>query len=408
MARALTSYLEDYTKSLDNHSVVFEVDLAMLENNPIPAYEEIRRRLSSKEKLTDFLIRNHQGVDEAWDLMGLIPIKAMLYKDGKQVVHMDQKLTMHLHTSMYRVDASIQESFDKANFEQRVDILNAYYKGEQLEAKGLTKSNGHLYVEDKAILSSSRTLSDVIGTPESMQLVAGSSELSGVFVDYSGKVVDMGKNKGATPGAIYAGIRTANGRNFPLRLQVSKLSSDEANVIYQLMGAMLKDEKLYNELLSEDIINNFNTSDNPIVNGLQSYLDLKSMTYGELLDHLVYNGKAKTETKGASALFIQSVTKDANGQLVNRSVVFGDNKASLETFDDPQVKAKFIEHLTKNRRRQVDRKLSIKLSLWSTISLYKPSNATCLAKDVVCAWAIWATISISNNIVTNSLTCFIL
>lgn len=365
MALALTSYLEDYVNSLDDHSVVFEIDLTLLENNQqIPAYKEILRRLYAKEPLSTkenphFIIKNHQGVDQAWDLLGFVPIKAKLYKDGKQVVHRDQKLHLHLHTSMYRnqVHESVREAFDQINREQRADIEAAYHKNQQLEAKKLVKSGGHLYMQEKDSINPLQTLSEVIGSPESMELVAGSSELSGVFVDYSGKVVETGKNKGSVPGAIYSIIRTANGSKFPLRLNVSRLTIDEANIIHQLMFAMAKDEKLYDTYLSDDIINDLNNSSNPILNQLQNYLSLHEMKYGELLDHFVYNGKAKTETKGESALFIQNVSRDSIGNLLSRSIVFGSNKATVKNFGLPEVKAKFIQHLTDNRRRQVDRKL---------------------------------------------------
>lgn len=361
MAKALTSYLEDYTKSLKDHTIVFEIDIAMLEaNQQIPAFKELLRRLKAKEDLTPFEVKNHQGDIEAWDLLGIMPIKAKLYQDGKQVVHADQKLHLHLHTSAYRnrIDPKAQEAFDKTNDEQRQAILAAYNNGQELQATGLVKSKGHLYIADKAIISPSQTLSDVIGSLESVELVIGSSELSGVFVDYSAKVVDFGKTKGATPGAVYASIKTANGSNFPLRLQVSKLSRDEANVIHQLMAAMVKDENLYNLPLSEEFINGLNTSANPIINGIEKYVgkeELKGLTYGQFLDHLVYNGKAKTELKGASALYIQAVSKDANGNLTKRAVVFGDTVVDMDLFEDPEFKEQFIQHLIQNRRRQIDR-----------------------------------------------------
>jgi len=361
MAKALTSYLEDYTKSLKDHTIVFEIDIAMLEaNQQIPAFKELLRRLKAKEELTPFEVKNHQGDIEAWDLLGIMPIKAKLYQDGKQVVHMDQKLHLHLHTSAYRnrIDPKAQEAFDKANDEQRQAILDAYNNGQELQATGLAKSKGHLYIADKAIISPSQTLSDVIGSLESTELVIGAGGLVGEFINYTGKQpVNFGATKGSVAGAVYASIKTANGSNFPLRLQVSKLSRDEANVIHQLMAAMVKDENIYNLPLSEEFINGLNTSPNPIINGIEKYVgkeELKGLTYGQFLDHLVYNGKAKTETKGASALYIQAV-KEVNGNLTKRSVVFGDTVVDMDLFEDPEFKEQFIQHLIQNRRRQIDR-----------------------------------------------------
>jgi len=359
MAKALTSYLEDYTKSLKDHTIVFEIDIAMLEaNQQIPAFKELLRRLKAKEDLTPFEVKNHQGDIEAWDLLGIMPIKAKLYQDGKQVVHMDQKLHLHLHTAGYKVDAKVQEAFDDANEKQRQAILDAYNNGQELQATGLAKSKGHLYIADKAIISPSQTLSDVIGSLESVELVIGAGGLVGEFINYTGKQpVNFGATRGSVAGAVYASIKTANGSNFPLRLQVSKLSRDEANVIHQLMSAMVKDENLYNLLLSEEFINGLNTSSNPIINGIEKYVgkeELKGLTYGQFLDHLVYNGKAKTELKGASALYIQAV-KEVNGNLTKRSVVFGDTVVNMDLFDDPEYKEQFIQHLIQNRRRQIDR-----------------------------------------------------
>ena len=115
----------------------------------------------------------------------------------------------------------------------------------------------------------------------------------------------------ATTGAIYALTETANGTAFPLRLHASNLSQGEANIIHQLYVDILGDKTLYNQPLSDRLVDTIEKSTDKRISQLGDYLKLKKISYRDMLSHLVYEGK-KTEPKNEGRLMTFPENKEKN------------------------------------------------------------------------------------------------
>ena len=341
---ALTNFLES-GNSLQGVDVVFSVDQEWLDANP-------------KHKHFSIINRELQAGRVPANI-GWVPIKATLHRNGKPLEYGGEVLSMNLHLTKHFINPETNQPYTEHGLSQQTTlerhktaIVEAALNGNTLKSKVLGKTGGNLnVVRDDNGEFARFSVEETLGNPEDIELVYSNT---GMYVDHAGNThpellsVIPGDN-----GAIYAKTETANGTAFPLRLHVDKLSSSEANLIHALYTQVLTDSSKYTQPISDNIRQRIEDSQDPRVSGLASYLDLKTISHKDLLAHLVYEGK-KTEHSGMGALYTYPANKKTGAQA---TLVFGTNKYSVNNILDGKGKTVVLEHLTRNRRRQVDVKM---------------------------------------------------
>jgi len=344
---ALSNFLEG-PYSIEGVDLSFSIDFDRLNEFDYRDYEVIKKALANKELPGEFT--DARGNTD--QTLGKVPVKASFMKDGKPLEFEGTELSMNLHDDdYYNFREDIAEISANKIREQKRQIIEAYFNGQTLTSKIVSKSNGHLVTKRKEDGSfEDFNLNDVIGKTEDIEFVYGSNE---ALTDLDGKPnQDLGSYK-AKDGAIYAKVATANGTPFPLRLQTKNISSDEALLIYDLYLGVLQDGGNYKTSLSPNVIEAIKQS----LPELETFLDLETTTTQQLLDHLVVNGFEKTKGKGESRLYFTKERKNEDGTQEPSKVYFGDVAMPLELFKTDKGLEKFTEHLKNNRRRAVDTKL---------------------------------------------------
>lgn len=339
--KALADFLEG-PYNLKDVTIRFGIDFDYLEKYKNKDFPEIKNAIANKS-IPQFV--------------GQLPVYAILEKDGKPIIHEGEELRMHLHDDIYsNFDDSIKEITKAQIVDQKTQILKAHYEGKTLTSKVLSESNGHInvtYSENREMTKNS--LKEISADPTKLEFIYGSN---GFYLTPKGDpILDLPASK-VSNGAIYAKVKTANGTNFPLRLHAENLSRDEAYVVYRLALEILKDSNKATENVSKDIIDGITNAKNPVLSQISSYMDLNNTTHKELLDHFVFNGYQKTKNTGDSKLYIIPQTTNGAGQVKPGKIVYGAKADyNLELFSTPTARDRFINHLQKNRRRQVDAKL---------------------------------------------------
>lgn len=348
---ALSSFLEN-NESLEGTYVVFSVDTEYLKSGELEDkkhYSSIRKAVSSGHNLS---------VEQ----LGVLPIKATIYRDGEPVIYNGSSLNMYLHTAQFFEGSDSQVFQTEKLLEHKRLIYEAFKKGKQLQSDIEYKTNGKLRLDDLTEDGFKKnSFSKVLGKSyENISLVYGNE--AGDYLNANKKLSDTLINlMSSSKGAIYAISETPNGNPFPLRLLTDKISQSEAALIYTLYSSLLNQPGLLKQSimvkLSPDIQSlgeMIRSNTDPRIAGLDTYLDLNSITYQALLDHLVYQGQ-NTAHKNESALYIVKAEKrEDNTTTIPASVVFGNNRLTGRELLDPANKELFIDHLVKNRNRQVD------------------------------------------------------
>lgn len=336
--KALADFLEG-PYDLKDVTLRFEIDFNYLNNYKDKTFPEIKAAIANKQIPENIAI---------------VPIKAILEKDGKPIEHEGEQLSMHLHRGDYEnFDDTIRETAEKQLIEQKTQILKAYYEGKTLFSKITSESNGFLnvaYTENREM--SKNSLKDIASDPTKIEFMYGSNDF---YLTPNGEVVNGLPATTVKNGAIYAKVKTANGSNFPLRLHAENLSRDEAYVVYRLVLEILKDSNKATENITKDIIDGMSNAKNPVLSEMASYLDLNNITHKDLLNHFVFNGYTKTKNTGDSKLYIVPSMVTTNGQTKPAKIIYGAKADyTLDLFNTATARERFITHLQKARRRQVD------------------------------------------------------
>lgn len=349
--KALAAFLEGQN-SLNGIEIVFDVNEVWLnssQNRGVRGYKNIRESLAAKRMPED---------------IGFVPISGTLYRDGKPLEYAGQLLTLSLHDKDFYLEADTKGNFTIPKTEHseaqvailethKREILEAYFTGNKLKAKITGKTGGNInIVEGKNGEFAKIPVSDTLGQIKNVELVYGNSHKG--YVNAEGNLVaDLFQYQTGTNGAIYAVTKTANGTPFPLRLQIDNLNRNEASIIYKIYTDLLTNDKLFSQPISDILKKSIETSNDPRIKGLENYLNLSKTTYRDLLMNLVYEGK-KTEAKEESRLFTYP-KNDKTGQPA--IIAFGKNQYDLKMLTSAEGREKFIEHLVKHRRRQINVKL---------------------------------------------------
>ena len=337
-SKAISNYLENPNTDLTNVEIRFDIDREYLQL-PLKIHQEMRDALNSKKLPKD---------------IGKVPIKAMLYKDGKPVQYAGFNMEINLHDDNYdNFKEDIKEVAAQNIRDQKKLIIEGIFNKQQYRSKILTKSNGHILTsKDKLSTFSEIPLTDIFTDIETIEFSYGSNN---TFLNPKNKSKDNNiQGYVAQNGAIYAKVKTANGNNFPLRLRHTKLNNNEAELIYMLYQDILNNYDVILQNVSGEVIDYINNSPDSRINGLSTFLNFDKLTYSELLDILVFNGREKTLGKKESVLSVAPKTKNSKtGKEIPSTLFVGKYKIHSNDITDPEVKAKVISHLTEFRQRQI-------------------------------------------------------
>lgn len=150
-------------------------------------------------------------------------------------------------------------------------------------------------------------------------------------------------------GEIYIKINTAAGNSFPLKLNISKLSENEADVLYDIYKYRFTNrEEGKNTLLknlNEDLQDKIKTVLSKEIE-LYSKNDKKydTLTTKDIIDILIWDGTDSNKTKI---------------KFNKESLVLGKVKINEETFNSEEGKSKFINFLTDTKRRNIKFKRNV-------------------------------------------------
>lgn len=145
-----------------------------------------------------------------------------------------------------------------------------------------------------------------------------------------------GKIKSNAAGEIYLTIPQANGKPFPLKLNIKKINEGEAVLLYEIYKEIITNEKSLdttvseiNDDLKEAILNSFK-AELSIIGGNKNDIKLQ-----EIIDLLIY----------------QSSNIKSRMEVVNGVLYFGDKESTIDTIDQDQND--IINFLVNSKRHQI-------------------------------------------------------
>lgn len=333
---ALTDFLEG-PFDLNDIDLEFSIDFEFLESRQDGKY---KAQIRNKFALMQQAIENGELSNLPVEVLLEIPVKANLInsKTGEPIVHNGEALTMHLHVATH----DFNEATAKEQIEQlkilKTRILSGYSGLDQVTTymgTGLKKANGHVYFSQEKF-----KIDDTFGDLSKLNITYGS--IDGMFYDNNGEVIPNVFSQSES-GGIYAIVENFSGDKVPLKLIPRKLTTEEAELIYNVFNDIITND-VFESRLSKETIELIQEHVNTNISDIENYLNLEEITYKELLDTLVLSGLDRTKGKGQNTLF-----RDKKG-----NVVFGNSQISREEFGTPKAKKAFTEYLINARLRQIN------------------------------------------------------
>lgn len=170
------------------------------------------------------------------------------------------------------------------------------------------------------------------------------------------KPFSNGKVKSNAKGEIYLEIPQANGKPFPLKLNIKKINESEAVLLYEIYKEIITNEKSLNTTISETnpelqeaILTSFEAELN-IIGGNKNDIKLQ-----EIVDLLIY----------------QSDNIKSRMQIENGVLYFGENEANIDTIEESQNA--IINYLVDSKRHQI--KINPKFATDNTKTNLKSNSA---------------------------------
>lgn len=170
------------------------------------------------------------------------------------------------------------------------------------------------------------------------------------------KTFSNGKTKKNAAGEIYLSIPQANGKPFPLKLNIKKISESEAVLLYEIYKEIITNEKSLdttvsevNDDLREAILKSFEAELN-IIGGNKNDIKLQ-----EIVDLLIY----------------QSNNIKSRMQIENGVLYYGENEANINNIEESQNA--IINYLVDNKRHQI--KINPKFATDNTKTNLKSNSA---------------------------------
>lgn len=334
---ALSNLLEN-NFDVKDYSVKFELDTTYLKQDP-----ELEAQVLEAIKLKTIPA----------SLLGVVPIKAILYKNGKPLVMQVQdpktkktlahEVYMHLHDDIFflqGLNPEVAEQQKELLRSHKELILKNLMEGINTFSKLTDITDGNLNIQPGQDVSNS--IEEVVNKKiENITLVYGQKD--GRY--YTEKNKSLTRFSSASPGGVYAIVNTNSGGLFPLKLKTTKLNKNEATLVYDLMVQELLSPKT---LLSTELKNSIKNSDDPRINGISNYLNLNEITSDLLLDHLVFKGTKTKRNKEKQLIYgeLNNIPGFTVGQLGAR--------LTANNVKNTKLKQDIINFLTNNRARQID------------------------------------------------------
>jgi len=280
-------------------------------------------------------------------------IKANLIgSDGKIINHNGTDISLHLHLPGYLYTAKGVEDSDALDYYNKLeafrkDILIRVAKGEKVFSTIESKGNGNIQ-SDKENKNLKATMQEDKSSKITLMARYSDGEL---YTAFNQPVEDVeGSFKPDAPkGTIFASVPMANGKNFPLRLNVRNITDSEANLISNLYLALATGSVGYGDNIDSDnatlikglIVANDELNDivKSMIASNKEYSSTSDITIGELISEVVYEG----EQDAKNIKFPLHMSKGI--------VTFGENKISAK---DLAVNNKpLTDWLTANKIRNV-------------------------------------------------------
>jgi len=230
--------------------------------------------------------------------------------------------------------------FNKTSKELRSTIIKELAKGTKIEDISVPivgQGNGTLQIEDNVVEN----------------LITGLYEFSGdiskikkediYFVDNFGTLININDdifpvNRRLAKGEVYLKIHTAAGLDFPLKLNIKKLTKDKAELLYELYKNRFNGEET-NTLssLDKELWNKIQVNFKDVLDLLNK--NINDITIKDLIEFLVWEGSKNPKTQ-------------VKFTIKNTLLLF-DKELTKEQFETPESKDLFIYTLTQNKRHQI-------------------------------------------------------
>lgn len=224
----------------------------------------------------------------------------------------------------------------------RTDLVNNLINGVPIESikttiqdqyKGILKIDNNKFANNNILQLDG--VKDLNYIRENLYVINSFGKLQNILND---KIFEFnnGKIKPNAAGEIYLTIPQANGKFFPLKLNIKKINEVEAILLYEIYKEILINEKSLdttisevNEDLQEAIITNFEAELN-IIGGNKNDIKLQ-----EIVDLLIY----------------QSSNIKSRMEIVNGNLYFGDKESTVDTIEQDQNE--IIDFLVNSKRHQI-------------------------------------------------------
>lgn len=224
----------------------------------------------------------------------------------------------------------------------RTDLVNNLIKGVDIndikttiqdQYKGLLKVDNNKFANNNILQLNG--VKDLNYIRENLYVVNSFGKLQNILND---RIFEFnnGKIKPNAKGEIYLTIPQANGKPFPLKLNIKKINESEAVLLYEIYKEIITNEKSLdttisevNNDLQEAILKNFEAELN-IIGGNKNDIKLQ-----EIIDLLIY----------------QSSNIKSRMEVVNGNLYFGDRESTIDTIEQDQND--IINFLVNSKRHQI-------------------------------------------------------
>jgi hypothetical protein len=244
----------------------------------------------------------------------------------------------------------------------RIEIVNNLIKGISIndikttiqdQYKGLLKVDSNRFANNNILQLNG--IKDLNYIRENIYVINSFGKLQNILND---KIFEFNndKIKPNAAGEIYLTIPQTNGKLFPLKLNIKKISESEAVLLYEIYKEIITNEKSLdttisevNNDLKETITTNFEAELN-IIGGNKNDIKLQ-----EIIDLLIY----------------QSANIKSQMQIVNGILYYGDKESTIDTIEQDQNE--IIDFLINQKRHQI--KINPKSEIDNTKTNLKSNSA---------------------------------
>lgn len=313
-------------------------------NNPLTQYDlELsidHGYLNERERLQDIAAKIKSGKKLTMVELAQLPVKVIFKLNGVPVLN-----SLNNPHELYLRDVNNRMIKEDVAFLAKLKESVLTSSTGSVITKVINKDRGYISFEKKTTQGHVRNNIAVVTNTDAAKVDIVVGNATKEYVTSKGKsIAALERLTSARPGAFYTVIKSANNESFPLRLHSSRLTKDEAELIYLIYSELANDKtgKLWTSPIQDSIKSFIQQSKDSRVSQVPG--SLNSMTYSELLSTLVYEGR---NASGNKKLYLDKAT----GALVLGSVNNIIAKDELEA-----RKEDIINHLMNNFNRQVNAK----------------------------------------------------